>query len=257
MDKFGDDFTDFAEYNVFQLNDTHPSLAVAELMRILIDDRKLHWDEAWAIVSSSMAYTNHTLLPEALERWSVSLFEKLLPRVLEIIYEINARFMKQVAMKWPGDLPRQRRMSIIDEHNHVCMAYLAIVGSFSINGVAALHSQLLKEGLFNDFYQLWPERFNNKTNGVTQRRWMASCNPGLKTLLDEKIGEKWVTELTQLSKIEDFVNDKPFRQTWMAVKRENKQRLADLVEKETGVKFDVTALFDVQVKRIHEYKRSY
>ncbi len=255
VDKFGDDFTDFAEYNVFQLNDTHPSLAVAELMRILIDDRKLHWDEAWAIVSSSMAYTNHTLLPEALERWSVSLFEKLLPRVLEIIYEINARFMKQVAMKWPGDLPRQRRMSIIDEHNHVCMAYLAIVGSFSINGVAALHSQLLKEGLFNDFYQLWPERFNNKTNGVTQRRWMASCNPGLKTLLDEKIGEKWVTELTQLSKIEDFVNDKPFRQTWMAVKRENKQRLADLVEKETGVKFDVTALFDVQVKRIHEYKR--
>lgn len=254
-EKYGDDFSDFSEYNVFQLNDTHPSLAVAELMRILIDDKKLSWEAAWNIVSQSMAYTNHTLLPEALERWPVSLFNKLLPRVLEIIYEINARFLKLVAMKWPGDQARQARMSIIDPDDNVCMAYLAIVGSFSINGVAALHSQLLKEGLFHDFYELWPDRFNNKTNGVTQRRWMASSNPGLKALLNEKIGRHWITDLTQLSKIESFVNDKPFRQEWMRVKRENKQRLADMVEKDTGVKFDVTSLFDVQVKRIHEYKR--
>lgn len=253
--RHGQDFSDFCEHNVFQLNDTHPSLAVAELMRILIDMYKLSWDDAWNIVSKSMAYTNHTLLPEALERWAVPLFGKLLPRLLEIIYEINARFLRQVALKWPGDSDRQKRMSIIDEHNYVSMAYLAIVGSFSINGVAALHSQLLKEGLFNDFYQLWPERFNNKTNGVTQRRWMASSNPGLRALLKDKIGEEWITDLSQLSKIEDFVNDKSFRQEWMRVKRENKQRLADMVKKDTGVEFDVTSLFDVQVKRIHEYKR--
>ncbi|NCN43403.1 MAG: glycogen phosphorylase [Piscirickettsiaceae bacterium CG_4_9_14_3_um_filter_43_564] len=255
VQRYGSDFSDFADYNVFQLNDTHPSLAVAELMRLLIDEHKLDWNAAWDIVRKVMAYTNHTLLPEALERWQVSLFERLLPRLLDIIYEINARFLKQVAMKWPGDKGKLSRMSIIDPDNNVCMAYLAIVGSFSINGVAALHSQLLKEGLFNDFYQLWPERFNNKTNGVTQRRWMASSNPGLRKLLNEKIGQGWITELSQLHKIEDFVNDKNFRRDWMAVKRQNKQRLADLVETETGVRFEVEALFDVQVKRIHEYKR--
>jgi starch phosphorylase len=249
------DFTNFAECNVFQLNDTHPSLAVAELMRILLDDYAMEWDEAWHIVSSCMAYTNHTLLPEALERWSVPLFQKLLPRPLDIIYEINRRFLKQVAMKWPGDTARFRRMSLIDEGNNVCMAYLAIVGSFSINGVAALHSQLLKEGLFHDFYELWPERFNNKTNGVTQRRWMAACNPGLRELLKQKIGEGWITNLTELSKLEDFVHDKPFRQAWMNVKRENKARLAALVKESTGIEFPVSSLFDVQVKRIHEYKR--
>jgi len=255
VQRYGSDFSDFADYNVFQLNDTHPSLAVAELMRLLIDEHKLDWNAAWDIVRKVMAYTNHTLLPEALERWQVSLFERLLPRLLDIIYEINARFLKQVAMKWPGDKGKLSRMSIIDPDNNVCMAYLAIVGSFSINGVAALHSQLLKEGLFNDFYQLWPERFNNKTNGVTQRRWMASSNPGLRKLLNEKIGQGWITDLSQLHKIEDFVNDKNFRRDWMAVKRQNKQRLADLVETETGVRFEVEALFDVQVKRIHEYKR--
>ncbi|MBN2606248.1 MAG: glycogen/starch/alpha-glucan phosphorylase [Thiotrichales bacterium] len=249
------DFSTFAECNVFQLNDTHPSLAVAELMRIFLDDYAMEWDEAWHIVSSCMAYTNHTLLPEALERWSVPLFQKLLPRPLDIIYEINRRFLKQVAMKWPGDTARFRRMSLIDEGNNVCMAYLAIVGSFSINGVAALHSQLLKEGLFHDFYELWPERFNNKTNGVTQRRWMAACNPGLRELLKQKIGEGWITNLTELSKLEDFVHDKPFRQAWMKVKRENKARLAALVKESTGIEFPVSSLFDVQVKRIHEYKR--
>ena len=253
--KYNGDFTNFAQYNVFQLNDTHPSLAVAELMRIFLDDYFMEWTKAWEIVSNCMAYTNHTLLPEALERWAVPLFEKLLPRPLEIIYEINHRFLKQVAMKWPGDQNKLRQMSIIDEHNHVCMAYLAIVGSFSVNGVAALHSQLLKDGLFNDFYRLWPNRFNNKTNGVTQRRWMASSNPGLRALLKSKIGEEWITDLSQLSKIEDFVHDKEFRRSWMKVKRENKKRLAQLVKKTTGVDFPEDSLFDVQVKRIHEYKR--
>lgn len=255
VEKYGQNFDDFADHNVFQLNDTHPSLAIAELMRILVDKERLHWDEAWKITQSCMAYTNHTLLPEALETWSVGLFEKLLPRLLDIIYEINARFMKQVAMKWPGDTERQQRMSIIDQHNSVRMAFLAIVGSYSVNGVAALHSQLLKDGLFNDFYQLWPERFNNKTNGVTQRRWMAGCNPGLRSLLREHIGEDWITNLTELAKIEDKVEDKQFRRAWMCVKRENKQRLALLVKKETGIDFPTESMFDVQVKRIHEYKR--
>lgn len=255
IEHHGKQFHDFADCNVFQLNDTHPSLAVVELMRILIDKERLGWEKAWEITQSCMAYTNHTLLPEALEKWPVSLFERLLPRLLDIIYEINARFLTQVSMKWPGDTERHQRMSIIDEHNNVRMAFLAIVGSYSINGVAELHSQLLKEGLFNDFYQLWPERFNNKTNGVTQRRWMANCNPGLRTLLKEHIGEGWITDLTELSKIEGLVEDKQFRRAWMCVKRENKQRLAFLVKKETGIDFHTDSLFDVQVKRIHEYKR--
>jgi len=248
-------FDDFAECNAFQLNDTHPSLAVAELMRLFIDKEGLEWDQAWSIVSKTMAYTNHTLLPEALEKWSVGLFEKLLPRPLEIIYEINHRFLIEVSMKWPADNDRLRRMSIVDEHNNVCMAYLAIVGSHSVNGVAALHSQLLKEGLFNDFYQLWPEKFNNKTNGVTQRRWLAGCNPKLRALLKENIGENWITELTDLQQIEPLSSDKDFQTKWYDVKQANKKRLADLVKKETGVVLSVDSMFDVQVKRIHEYKR--
>jgi len=248
-------FDDFAEHNAFQLNDTHPSLAVAELMRLLIDKEGLDWETAWKITSETMAYTNHTLLPEALEKWSVGLFEKLLPRPLEIIYEINHQFLMQVAMKWPGDNDRKRRMSIIDEHNNVSMAYLAIVGSHSVNGVAALHSELLKEGLFNDFYQLWPDKFNNKTNGVTQRRWLAGCNPELRKLLKGKIGEGWITQLTDLAEIEQFATDKKFQKAWYEVKQANKQRLADLVKKETGVKLNTKSMFDVQVKRIHEYKR--
>lgn len=249
------DFTDFAKFNAFQLNDTHPSLAVAELMRLLIDKESVEWDEAWDITTQTMAYTNHTLLPEALEKWSVGLFEKLLPRPLEIIYEINHRFLSQVSMKWPADLDKQRRMSIIDEHNNVCMAYLAIVGSHSVNGVAALHSELLKEGLFNDFYQLWPEKFNNKTNGVTQRRWLAGCNPELRALLKEKIGEDWITELTELKKIEPLATNATFQQAWYEVKQNNKQRLAEMIARETGVKLNIDSMFDVQVKRIHEYKR--
>ncbi len=250
-------FDQFAEKNCFQLNDTHPSVAVAELMRILMDDYELSWDRAWDITTQTMAYTNHTLLPEALERWSVSLFRKLLPRVVDIIFEINARFLQQVSNRWPGDTAKQRRMSIIEEGNEpqVRMAYLAIVGSFSVNGVAALHTDLLKEGLFSEFYELWPEKFNNKTNGVTPRRWLASCNPELRSLLDTTIGKDWITNLGQLSKLENHVNDEQLRSQWRQVKFNNKRKLAQMVQQDCGVEFDVESMFDVQVKRIHEYKR--
>ena len=253
----GHDLSDFAEKNSFQLNDTHPSCAVAELMRLLLDERGLDWDSAWDITSRTMAYTNHTLLPEALEKWPVRMFRSLLPRLLDIIYEINARFLSQVAQKWPGDHERLKRMSLIEEgpEPQVRMAYLAIVGSFSVNGVAELHSKLLQEGLFRDFYELWPEKFNNKTNGVTQRRWLAYSNPGLKALIDGKIGPEWVTDLDQLQKLSDYVDDSAFREDWRRVKYNNKQRLAELVKEDCGVEFNPDALFDVQVKRIHEYKR--
>ncbi len=253
----GEDFSRFAEKNCFQLNDTHPSVSVAELMRLLMDEHGLGWDEAWDITRQTMAYTNHTLLPEALERWPVSLFGSLLPRHLEIIYEINARFLEAVSRHWPGDNDRLRRMSIIEEGHEpqVRMAYLAIVGSYSVNGVAELHSRLLQEGLFLDFHQLWPEKFNNKTNGVTQRRWLAWCNPGLSGLITERIGDGWIADLDQLHRLQSHADDHAFRERWRDVKRANKARLADLVESECGVRFDPDAMFDVQVKRIHEYKR--
>ncbi len=253
------DLLKFAEHNVFQMNDTHPTIAVAELMRLLLDNERLVWDQAWAITSKCMAYTNHTLLPEALERWPVALFERLLPRPLEIICEINARFLHEVAIKWPGDIDRRRRMSIIEEGDvrQVRMAWLAIIGSFSVNGVAALHSRLLKEGLFRDFVELWPHKFNNKTNGVTPRRWMAHANPSMSALISSKIGEDWVVDLSQLEKLKPLADLKntEFHADWRAVKRANKQHLAALVKAECGVEFNPDALFDVQVKRIHEYKR--
>ncbi|MBN4060639.1 glycogen/starch/alpha-glucan phosphorylase [bacterium AH-315-I20] len=253
----GDDFSEFADKNCFQLNDTHPTVSVAELMRILMDDYRLDWDKAWAITSKTMAYTNHTLLPEALERWSVRLFSHLLPRILDIIYEINARFLKELAKKYPGDVARQRRMSIIEEgdEQQVRMAYLAIVGSFSINGVAQLHSDLLVEGLFADFYDLWPEKFNNKTNGVTQRRWMAWCNPSLTQLINKNIGDGWITQLDELRKLAPLADKAAFRKQWATCKRENKEVLAAIVQEECGVTFSPDAMFDIQVKRIHEYKR--
>jgi glycogen/starch/alpha-glucan phosphorylases len=253
----GADFSKFAEKNCFQLNDTHPTIAVAELMRLLMDEHGMEWDDAWAITSRTMAYTNHTLLPEALEKWPVRLFRRLLPRLLDIIFEINARFLKQVAQRWPADAARLARMSIIEESHEqmVRMAYLAIVGSYSINGVAALHSQLLTAGLFRDFYELWPEKFNNKTNGVTQRRWLAACNPGLNQLVTEQIGGAWVSDLAQLRRLLPLADDAAFRARWQAVKFDNKVRLAALVQEDCGVDFDATMLFDVQVKRIHEYKR--
>jgi starch phosphorylase len=255
--RHGQDFSGFARKNCFQLNDTHPSCAVPELMRLLIDDNGLGWDEAWAITSKTMAYTNHTLLPEALERWPVPLFNKLLPRLLEIIYEINARFLAEVARHWPGDRERLRSMSIIEEGEtpQVRMAYLAIIGSFSVNGVAALHSQLLIEGLFRDFYELWPEKFNNKTNGVTPRRWLAGCNPGLAGLIDKTIGPGWVADLGKLQNLVPLADDPVFHAHWQAVKQGNKERLSELVRQECGILFEPASLFDVQVKRIHEYKR--
>jgi starch phosphorylase len=253
----GKGFEEMADKHCFQLNDTHPSIAVAELMRLLIDEHGLGWDEAWTIVGRTMAYTNHTLLPEALEKWPVQMFRNLLPRVLEIIYEINARFLAQVSQRWPGDTERQRRMSLIEEGHTpmVRMAYLAIVGSFSVNGVAELHSRLLKEGLFRDFYDLWPHKFNNKTNGVTQRRWLALCNPGLSDLISDRIGSGWITKLDQLKRLAPHADDAEFRERWREVKRASKQRLADMIERDCGVQVPTDALFDVQVKRIHEYKR--
>ncbi|HEY4744932.1 MAG TPA: glycogen/starch/alpha-glucan phosphorylase, partial [Desulfuromonadaceae bacterium] len=253
----GRDFSRFAEKNVFQLNDTHPSCAVAELMRLLMDKHGLGWDQAWEITAATMAYTNHTLLPEALERWPVRLFRQLLPRLLEIIYEINARFLAEVGRHWPGDTERLARMSLIEEGPDpmVRMAYLAIVASFSINGVAALHSRLLAQGLFRDFFELWPHKFNNKTNGVTPRRWLAWCNPGLARLLGETVGDGWEVDLDRLAGLLPLAEDSSFRERWRQVRQANKERLAHLVASECGVTFDPQALFDVQVKRIHEYKR--
>ena len=255
----GTDYSNFAELNVFQLNDTHPSIAIAELMRILMDEKQMDWDEAWAITYNTMAYTNHTLLPEALEKWPVRLFEKLLPRLLEIIYEINARFLREVSRRWPGDVDRLSRMSIIEDNGEktIRMAYLAIVGSFSVNGVAALHTDLLKQQLFHDFYEMWPDKFNNKTNGVTPRRWIAYANPTMSQLISENIGSEWTADLSRIEQLKAYTDEshRDFQQQWHDIKQANKQRLADLVEKECGVNFNSNAMFDVQVKRIHEYKR--
>ncbi len=253
----GEDFTDFGKSNCFQLNDTHPACSVPELMRLLMDEHQLDWEAAWSITTQCMAYTNHTLLPEALERWSVGLFSRLLPRLLEIIYEINERFLCEVAKKYPGNVELQKRVSLIEEGDHpqIRMSYLSIVGSFSVNGVAHLHTELLKTGLFADFYRIWPEKFNNKTNGVTQRRWLSHCNPLLRDLLNESIGTNWEADLEEISALAPLAGDAEFRKRWQAVKLANKQRLAEYVNDRTGVDFDTSALFDVQVKRIHEYKR--
>lgn len=255
----GTDYSHFAEFNVFQMNDTHPTIAVAELMRILMDEKYLDWQSAWKITTKTMAYTNHTLLPEALERWSVSLMERLLPRLMEIIYQINKIFLHEVALRWPGDTDRQTRMSIIEENDHkqVRMAYLAIVGSFSVNGVARLHSELLCDGLFKDFYELWPQKFNNKTNGVTPRRWIARANPKMSALITEHIGDEWVADLSHIHHLKTYASDdnQGFQQRWFEVKQANKKRLAELVFETSGVEFNSDAMFDVQVKRIHEYKR--
>ena len=255
--KHGEDFSGFAGLSCFQLNDTHPTCAVPELMRLLMDEHGLGWEEAWDITSQTMAYTNHTLLPEALERWPVNMFGRLLPRLLDIIYEINARFMEEVSRRWPGDTERECRMSLVEECGvpQIRMAYLAVVACHSVNGVAALHSHLLQQHLFHDFFELWPHKFNNKTNGVTPRRWLASSNPLLSKLIDDSIGEGWRTDLSGLQALKPFAGDKKFRAEWYKVKQANKQRLAAMVAKDCGVVFDTSALFDVQVKRIHEYKR--
>lgn len=255
--KHGNDFSQFGAKNCFQLNDTHPACAVPELMRLLMDEHGQSWDDAWEITTRCMAYTNHTLLPEALERWSVRLYGNLLPRLLEIVYEINRRFMAMVAEKFPGDNDLLHRVSLIEEGHdpHIRMAYLSIVGSYSVNGVAQLHTDLLKAGLFSDFHRIWPDRFNNKTNGVTQRRWLAHCNPGLRDLLNETIGDQWQRDLQHIKQVESHCDDTEFRNRWFEVKQANKKALTRYVQQATGIEFEPTFMFDVQVKRIHEYKR--
>ncbi len=242
-----------------QLNDTHPSIGVAELMRILVDERHLDWDEAWTITVETFGYTNHTLLPEALETWPLAMFGESLPRHIEIVYEINRRFLDEVRSRFPGDDDRLRRMSLIGEDNgkSVRMAHLATVGSHAINGVAALHSDLLKASVLKDFYELWPERFSNKTNGVTPRRFLALSNPGLRRLIDRTIGEGWLTDLDRLRGLEAYASSPEFGLQWRDVKRANKARLAEYVSATAGVELDPAWLFDVQVKRIHEYKRQH
>ncbi|OBF22966.1 glycogen phosphorylase [Mycobacterium kubicae] len=242
-----------------QLNDTHPSIGVAELMRLLVDERHLEWGDAWEITVATFGYTNHTLLPEALERWPLEMFAQSLPRHLEIIYEINRCFLDEVRARFPGDEDRLRRMSLIGEDGgkNVRMAHLATVGSHAINGVAALHSDLLKISVLKDFYEMWPERFSNKTNGVTPRRFVALANPGLRELLDRTIGDGWLTDLGRLRGLEQYVDDASFRQQWRDVKRSNKARLAAYIRSVTGVELKADWMFDIQVKRIHEYKRQH
>jgi len=242
-----------------QLNDTHPAVAVAELMRLLVDVHGLPWERAWRITCNSFGYTNHTLLPEALEKWPLPLFQAVLPRHLEIIYEINRRFLDQVRLRWPGDQERVARLSLIDEGGarSVRMAHLACVGSHAINGVARLHSELLKRDLLHDFHELWPEKFSNQTNGVTPRRFLALINPGLASLLTRVLGDSWTRDLERLRELEPLAEDAAFRAEWRAVKRANKRALAEEVQRRAGVQVDPDALFDVQVKRIHEYKRQH
>jgi len=256
----GGNLDDFQHKYAVQLNDTHPAIAVPELMRLLMDEHMLDWDRAWNIVRNTFAFTNHTLLPEALEVWSVELLGGLLPRHLEIIYEINSRFLDEVRMRYPLDLERIARMSIIGETGERCvrMAHLAAIGSHAVNGVAEMHTELLKSTVMQDFYALWPEKFHNVTNGVTPRRFMRLSNPQLSQLISRSIGsDHWITHLDDLRKLENFVDDSGFQQEWREVKRAAKSHLAHKLLKETGVSVDPDSLFDIQVKRIHEYKRQH
>ena len=249
----------FHESFAVQLNDTHPAIAVAELMRLLVDEHLLPWEQAWEITRKTLAYTNHTLLPEALETWPLPLFAEHLPRHLEIIYEINRRFLDEVRLKYPLDEDRLRRLSLIDEAGgkSVRMANLACVGSHAINGVAALHSELLKQTVLKDFHDLWPEKFLNVTNGVTPRRFLALSNPALSGLITRKIGAGWVKNLEELRRLEEFAEDLEFHRDWRRVKLENKQALAAIIQERTGVAVNPESLFDIQVKRLHEYKRQH
>ncbi len=249
----------FHEKFAVQLNDTHPAVAIAELMRLLVDEALLPWNHAWEVTRRTFAYTNHTLLPEALERWPIEVFGRVLPRLLQIIYEINAHFLEEVRIRFLGDEARIARLSLIDEsgERYVRMAHLACVGSHAINGVAALHSELLKSDVLKDFYEMWPWKFSNKTNGVTPRRWMVLCNPKLSALVSERIGAGWVKDLAKLRALEPLAEDADFRAQWRAIKRFNKEQLAALALKQTGVVINPDSIFDVLVKRIHEYKRQH
>ncbi|MBI3581489.1 MAG: glycogen/starch/alpha-glucan phosphorylase [Nitrospinae bacterium] len=256
-EKHNKSFDNFPEMVAIQLNDTHPVLSIPELMRILVDKNGYDWDAAWDLTVRTFGYTNHTLMPEALERWSAALLGAVLPRHLQIIYEINRRFLEHVAKAFPGDAEMIRRVSIIEEGKEkmVRMAHLAIVGSHSVNGVSALHTELLKTRVLSDFDKIFPGRFNNKTNGITPRRWLKKCNPGLSDLITSKIGEGWVTNLDQLKKLAPFAKDGRFREEWRAVKQGNKERLAKYIREHEGPTVNTDSMFDVQVKRIHEYKR--
>ncbi|KAG5284903.1 hypothetical protein AALO_G00031780 [Alosa alosa] len=252
--------TDFAELPkkvAIQLNDTHPALAIPELIRVLVDEEKLSWEKAWEICVKTCAYTNHTVLPEALERWPIDLFQHLLPRHLEIVYEINRRHMERVAAKFPGDVERLRRMSLIEEggQKRVNMAHLCIVGSHAVNGVARIHSDIIKASVFKDFYEMDPKKFQNKTNGITPRRWLVMCNPSLAEVIAERIGEEYIRDLDQLRKLEKFINDEAFIRDVAKVKQENKMKFAAHLEEHYKVKINPNSMFDIQVKRIHEYKR--
>lgn len=249
----------FHEKFVVQLNDTHPSIAVAELMRLLVDEYAMGWDAAWAITQKTFAYTNHTLLPEALEKWRLDLFRRVLPRHFEIICEINIRFLDEVRIRYPGDDARLRRMSLIDEDGprFVRMAHLAAVGSFAINGVAALHTDLLKSDVLTDFYDLWPEKFRNKTNGVTPRRFVRLANPAMSQLIDRTIGGGWITDMRRLRALEAYADDPGFRAEWRQIKAQNKECLVREIRRSAHVEVDPASMFDVQVKRIHEYKRQH
>ncbi|XP_072265537.1 glycogen phosphorylase, brain form [Pyxicephalus adspersus] len=250
-------FDTFPDKVAIQLNDTHPALAIPELMRILVDLEKMEWEKAWEITKKTCAYTNHTVLPEALERWPVHMFEKMLPRHLEIIYEINQKHLDEVAAMFPGDVDRLRRMSVIEEGDckRINMAHLCVIGAHAVNGVARIHSEIVKNSVFKDFYDVEPQKFQNKTNGITPRRWLMLCNPGLADIIAEKIGDDFVTDLSQLRKLLDFVDDESFVHDIAKVKQENKLKFSAYLENEYKIKINPSSLFDVQVKRIHEYKR--
>ena len=249
-----DDIHKFYEKASFQLNDTHPTVAVAELMRILLDEENLEWDEAWEITTKTCAYTNHTIMAEALEKWPIELFSRLLPRVYQIVEEINRRFVAQIQQRYPGDNDKIRRMAIIYD-GQVRMAYLAIVGSFSVNGVAKLHTEILEKQELRDFYEMMPEKFNNKTNGITQRRFLLHGNPLLADWVTDKIGNEWITDLSNIKKLSVYVDDEKCQQEFMNIKYQNKIRLAKYIKEHNGIDVDPRSIFDVQVKRLHEYKR--
>jgi glycogen phosphorylase len=255
----GNGLNNFHAKFAFQLNDTHPAIAIAELMRLLVDKYHLDWEQAWEITQKTFNYTNHTLLPEALEKWSLSLFSEILPRHLEIIYEINQRFLDEVRLKYPGDNQKLKNLSLIDEsgEKYVRMAHLASVGSNRINGVAQLHTELLKQDILKDFYELFPDKFQNKTNGVTPRRWMVLSNPRLSTLISQAIGDNWIGNLDLLKNLETFVEDASFRQKWQQIKLDTKKELTKYIEERTGIIVNPESMFDIQVKRIHEYKRQH
>ena len=249
-----DDIHKFPEKAVFQMNDTHPTVAVAELMRVLLDDLGLEWDEAWAITTKTCAYTNHTIMSEALEKWPIELFSRLLPRIYQIVEEINRRFIEEIRRIYPGDNEKIRKMAIIYD-GQVRMAHLAIVGSFSVNGVAKLHTEILEKQELKDFYQMMPQKFNNKTNGITQRRFLLHGNPLLADWVTDKIGKEWITDLSQIKKLSVFVDDEKCQQEFMNIKYQNKIRLAEYIKEHNGIEVDPRSIFDIQVKRLHEYKR--